>query len=547
MASTNGKPALKLNTNQNMPPPPTTAATPASENPRPILKLNTSSRQPSFSGDSVPTPSGEKKMIKIKISSQPSTPAATPTSKPPPSSVTKTKAGRPSKPTAKLIESKKRGYESDEDRPMAVVRSESGRPNKILKIKPPTKPGPVTPGGGASVSSIKFKPRGEPVEHHAGDAYDSEASDREVDPTREQAFILRVFPGAPVEYLRKAIAAGTIGLSKQNGGADFNVQFVDGKERRAMITIDGIHYAAVLVSLPTITEAMKTWDRKTMMKNSDVVEMLMCFAEVRNEMEAKTVPLPAMVVKNEHKWPHGLTPPMHDAANRRFRRTISEKQWQSTAAQVKKLMDEDHAALESSTEWIEQDDGYGDSDDNEDADADADADADMDAEGEPQGDSYFPRQQSDEDMDAEGDDDDDDVLAAMEADLEHEPEANEGDPDSATPVTQMEAPTPMTVDATTPAAVQEELASEEEEDEDEEGDISEEDEDEEDEDRMTAEKERKEKLADLHNYEAQVRKTQDEIAAQVNPILKKRLLTRIDNLKKEIAIKKAALGFQVED
>lgn len=434
---------------------------------------------------------------------------------------------------------------------MAAVRLESGRPNKILKIKPPTKPGPVTPGGAASVSSIKFKPRGEPVEHHAGDAYDSEASDREVDPTREQAFILRVFPGAPVEYLRKAIAAGTIGLAKQNGGADFNVQFVDGKERRAMITIDGIHYAAVLVSLPTITEAMKTWDRKTMMKNSDVVEMLMCFAEVRNEMEAKTVPLPAMVVKNEHKWPHGLTPPMHDAANRRFRKTISEKQWQSTAAQVKKLMDEDHAALESSTEWIEQDDGYGDSDDNEDADADADADvdadADMDAEGEPQGDSYFPRQQTDEDMDAEGDDDDDDVLAAMEADLEHEPEANEGDPDSATPITQMEAPTPMTVDATTPAPVQEELMSEEEEDEDEEGDISEEDEDEEDEDRMTAEKERKEKLADLHNYEAQVRKTQDEIAAQVNPILKKRLLTRIDNLKKEIAIKKAALGILVED
>ncbi|KAI1253476.1 hypothetical protein MGN70_005684 [Eutypa lata] len=541
MASTNGKPALKLNTNQNMPPPPTTAATPASENPRPILKLNTSSRQPSFSGDAVPTPSGEKKMIRIKVSSQPSTPAATPTTKPP-SSVTKTKAGRSSKPTAKLIESKKRGYESDEDRPMAAVRMESGRPNKMIKIRPSAKPGPVTPGGAASVSSIKFKPRGEPVDHNPGDAYDSEASDKETDPTREQAFILRVFPGAPVEYLKRALAEGLIGLPKQNGGADFNVQFVDGKERRAMVTINGIHYAAVLVSLPTITEAMKTWDRKAMMKNSDVVEMLMCFAEVRNEMEAKTVPLPSMVMKNEYKWPHGLTPPMHDAANRRFRKTISEKQWQSTAAQVKKLMDDDLAALQSSTEWIDQEDGDGD----------GDYDDDEDAEGEMQDDGYFPQQPdiSNEDMDAEGEEEDDlDMLAAMEADLEHDAEMNEEELETGTPATQMEAPTPMTVDATTPAPGQEEPVSEEDEDEDEDedGDISEEDEEEVDEESRAAEVQRKGRLEDLHKYESQLQESLRKLTNTNNPILKKRLLGSIDSLKKEVAVKKAALGIIEED
>ncbi|RYP70158.1 hypothetical protein DL771_005670 [Monosporascus sp. 5C6A] len=536
MASTNGKPALRLETNQDMPPPPTTATTPATESLRPILKLNTSSRQPSFSGDPTPTPTGEKRTIKIKISSQPSTPAATPTAQAPPT-VTKTKAGRSSKPTAKLIESKKRGYESDEDRPMAAVRLESGRPNKMIKIKPSIKTGPLTPGGATSVSSIKFKPRGEPVEHHPGDAYDSEASDKETDPTREQAFILRVFPGAPVEYLKKAIAEGTIGIHKQNGGADFNVQFVDGKERRAMVTINGIHYAAVLVTLPTITEAMKTWDRKTMMKNSDVVEMLMCFAEVRNETEARTVPLPTMVVKNEHKWPHGLTPPMHDAANRRFRKTISEKQWQSTAAQVKKLMDEDQAALESTVEWIDNEDDYGGYDEDE------------DAEGEVQGDDYFSQRPeiSNEDMDAEGDEDDDhDILAAMEADLDGDMEMNEAESEAATPATQLEAPTPMTIDATTPAAVQGELVSEEDEDEDEEGDISEEDEDE-DEDKVTAEKERKEKLADLHNYEAELLKAEAELNKQTNVILKTRLRTRVENIRKEIAVKKAALGMLDED
>ena len=486
----------------------------------------------------MPTPSGEKRTIKIKISSQPTTPAATPTAQPPPS-VTKTKAGRSSKPTAKLIESKKRGYESDEDRPMAAVRQESGRPSKMIKIKPTIKPGPITtPTATATpISTIKFKPRGEPVEHHPGDAYDSEASDREQDPTREQLFILRVLPGAPLEYLKKALSEGTIGQPKQAGGADFNVQFVDGKERRAMVTINGVHYAAVLVSLPTITEAMKTWDRKTMMKNSDVVEMLMCFAEVRNEHEAKVVPLPQMVLKNEHKWPHGLTPPMHDAANRRFRKTITEKQWQSTATQVKKLMEEDEAALESTVEWVENDE-FGEYDEDE------------DAEGEVQEDGYFPQQPDvpDENMDAEGDEDlDDDMLAAMEADLDGDVEMNE-EPEGATPATQLEAPTPLT--ATTPAAAQEEVASEEDEDEDEEeeeeGDISEEDEDE-DEDKVTAEKERREKLADLHNYEAQLRKAEGEMTAKSNPIIRKRLIGRIDSLKKEIAVKRAALGMADED
>ncbi len=422
---------------------------------------------------------------------------------------------------------------------MAAVRLESGRPNKMIKIKPPGKTAPHTHGPSTSVSSIKFKPRGEPVEHDPGDAYDSEACDKETDPTREQIFILRVFPGAPVDYLKKALAEGTIGVPKHNGGADFNVQFVDGKERRAMVTINGVHYAAVLVSLPTITEAMKTWDRKSMMKNSDVVEMLMCFAEVRNEMEAKTVTLPPMVLKNEHKWPHGLTPPMHDAANRRFRKTISEKQWQNTATQVKKLMDDDAAALASSIEWVDNDDGYGDYDEDE------------DAEGEVQEDGYFPQQPevSNEDMDAEGEEDlDDDMLAAMEADLDGDVEMNEEALGSATPATQLEAPTPMTTDGTTPAAVQEELISEEDEDEDEEADISEEDEDEdEDEDKVEAEKERREKLADLYNYQTQLRKAEEELLGQTNHILKKRLLSRVDNLKKEIAVKQAALGISKED
>ncbi|KAJ8104473.1 hypothetical protein ONZ43_g7832 [Nemania bipapillata] len=185
------------------------SATPATENPRPILKLNTGSRQPSFSGDgAVPTPSTEKK-IKIKINSQPGTPLATPAQLP---SALKTKAGRTSKPTAKLTESKKRGYDSDEDTPLSVARAEA-RPSKAIKFTSKSvskaKPPSTTPRTASTpISAIKLKSKGEQISHRPGDAYDSEASDREPDPQRESNFILRVMDGEPAEYLKKALSEG---------------------------------------------------------------------------------------------------------------------------------------------------------------------------------------------------------------------------------------------------------------------------------------------------------------------------------------------------
>ncbi|KXJ95514.1 TAFII55 protein conserved region-domain-containing protein [Microdochium bolleyi] len=519
-----------------MPPPPTT-----SETPRPILKLNTASRQASFSSDA-PTPSGEKKTIKIKIAaSQPATPAATPGPPPP----VKSKAGRSMKPTAKILEAKKRAYDDsdDEDRPMAASRSDGARPNKMIKIRNSAIRTPATPHSSTPISSIKFKPRGEPVDHTPGDAYDSEASDKETDPVREQTFILRVLPGLPAEYLRKALAEGLIGVAKAQGGADFGIQFVDAKEKRALVTIDGRHYAAVLVDLPTITEAMKTWDRKNMMKNSDISQMLMCFAEVRNEQEARAVPLPPMAGKSEPKWPHGITPPMHDAQNRRFRKAISEKQWQSTATQVKKLMEDDKAAEETHIEWI---------DENEDAEYDDDEDAEGEDAGEVDG--YFPPQDSvqgdDMELDAPGDeedDDDDDLLAEMEAAMaEHDDAEMSEAVEGATPTAALEAPTPLA--AHTPAAGPDEPVSEEDEDEEEISDEDEDDDDdEEDDEKVSRDRERREKMVDLKNYEEQLKKAESDILAQANPIFKNRLKTRIEALKKEIQVKKAALNIHEEE
>ncbi|KAI1390129.1 TAFII55 protein conserved region-domain-containing protein [Hypoxylon trugodes] len=525
MSSINVKPTLKIDTAQSMPPP--------SENPRPILKLNTGSRQSSFSGDvGTPTPSGENRKIKIKLSSQPSTPA--PASAAPTPGGTKSKAGRMSKPTAKVIESKKRHYDSDEDQPLSVSRQESKRPSKAIKLKTPGTPIGPHKNPGTPISSIKFKPRGEPIEHLPGEAYDSEASDRETDPVREHTFILRVMPGEPTEFLRKALADGIVGLTKQNGGADFGVQFLDSKQRRAMVTIDGRHYAAVLVHLPTITEAMKTWDRKNMMKNSDVSEMLLCFAEVKNENEAKTIALPHMVTKDDFKWPHGLTPPMHDAVHRRFRKTISEKQWQSSAAQVTKLLEDDAAALESTVDFLQDEDGFADTEEEEE-----------DAEGE--ADDYFGDQMDAQVEDVEDAEDDAEVLAAMEAELAEEGPQQEESVAAATPAVQTEAPTPMAVDANTPAPAAEEVVSEEDEDEEEEDDDDDEEEEDVDEEQLVAERERKEKLDEIEHLQRSLDDTLRQMSEVTAPILKKRIISTKENLEKEIAVKKAALGLVDED
>ncbi|KAI1106714.1 TAFII55 protein conserved region-domain-containing protein [Jackrogersella minutella] len=540
MSSINVKPSLKLDTTQKMPPPSNTET----PNPKPILKLNTGSRsrQASFSGDvGTPTPSGDGKKIKIKLNSQPGTPAAT--SAAPTPTVTKSKAGRTSKPTAKLIESKKRGYESDEDRPLSLTRQESEQPNKKIKIKPTSKGSANPHTVNTPISSIKFKPKGEPIQHRPGDGYDSEASDREVDPIRESTFLLRVMPGAPTEYLKKALADGTVGIPKQNGGADFSVQFLDAKQRRAMVSINGAHFAAVLVHLPTITEATKSWDRKNMLKNSDLTEMLLCFQEVSNEIEAKTAPLPPMVLNNDHKWPHGLTPPMHDAVHRRFRKVLSEKQWQTSAQKVAKLLEDDEAALASQVEFLQDEDGDISSDDEVDAEGDIEQD-------------YF----RDPNDDMEGVPEDDEMIAAMEAELTKN-ESLHDEPITATPamsleaptpIMETEAPTPMTVGVNTPAPVAEEASSEEESEEDEEDDDDDDDEDDEDrdevdEEQLVAERERKEKLDEIDHLEKSYQDTLRQLTEVTMPILKRRILQTKSNLEKEIAVKKAALGLTDED
>ncbi|KAH6674030.1 transcription initiation factor TFIID subunit 7 [Plectosphaerella plurivora] len=496
--------------------------------PRPKLKLSVSSRQASFSEPNPPgsasTPMSTPK-IRIKAS-QPPTPAI---ETPAPPSAT-TKAGRQTKPTSKLIESKKREKSDDDE----DERLHLNQPSKRIKLQVKTPGGHPLPPQRSISSGLILKSRGRPPPRPHGDGYDSEASDREIDPTIEEQFILRMLPGEHCDYVRKCMEENKIGLSRSNGGADLSIKWLDEESRRAILQVKGQLFVAVMVELPTITEGMKTWDRKGFMKSADICHMLLVFERVSSEEEARKAPLPPMVQPG-FKWPHGLTPPMHDAENQRFAKIIERSEIDFKESQVKKLLQTDQAALASRYEFVDdrraQSDGEDDGEELQYSDEDEDADGDMDESG------YFP---ADGYANGEMMDDDKDLEAELEAALFEEAEMN-GHLEAVTPGTQLEGVTPGTMHSGTPAAAAQ--------DDDEESVISEEDDDddsdEDDNEEHTRIKGVKEDIARLKD---QIASAEAESAQHAgNKILRNRVEQRIKNLRAELRIKIQSLGEEEEE
>ncbi|KAJ6445901.1 transcription initiation factor TFIID subunit 7 [Purpureocillium lavendulum] len=462
--------------------------------------------------------------VKLKInSSQPPTPSldkdkAPP---PPPPPVIKTKAGRQPKPTQKLVESKKRTHDDDEDLPLAVTAG--GPPTTKIKIRQSigaSKAGPT---------QLVLKPRGRPPHHPPGDGYDSEASDREVDPAIEEQFVLRMPPGEHCEYVRSCMETGKMGIPRSQGGADVVLKFFDEDSRRAMVTVKGQSFAAVMVDLPTITEAMKTWDKKSFMKSADICQMLLVFQMVKDEAEAKTAPLPSTIDTN-FKWPHGLTPPMHDCVNRRFAKTISRKEIEDKEAEVERLLAEDAKAASTKWEWVDErqregEEEYG-------ADEDAEGEVDDSAMG------YFGAQ--DGSVVADGGLDDNDLEADLEAAFADEFMAE-------TPATGMDMTTPMTTQVETPAAGLHESIENDESEEDDDDDDDDEDDDDLDEDQR-AQRDEEQGVRDIINdMTKQLARRKEDLSKTANKILRSRLENQIKQLKSEIELKKSSIGMETDD
>lgn len=455
----------------------------------------------------------------------------------------KTKAGRAPKPSAKVVESRKRvKEESDDDDAGSTIQVAAPQkavpPSKKIKLSigGPKTPAVITP---VTPVVLKAKVKGKPPVRPLGDGYDSEASDRELDPAIEEEFVLRMAPGNDCDYLREMINTKRIGHSKAQGGADVQMKFfLDG--RRAAITIRGNVYAATLVDLPTVIEGMKSWDKRNWMKSADICQMLWVFAPIKKEEDARTIPLPAIVDEKTHQFPHGLTPPMQYARRNRFRHRLHKTQIEEVEDEVNRLLAADLDASDTYATFI-------------DPDAEDRRASQVLSPVSSGGDYDLGEQQYSEDEDAEGEADETEYFNGnhhgnghMEETQEDEPEGEIFDLEAElddhiaadTPMSTAEA-TPSQANGAASTPMEDSGDESPEDDGDDDDEDEEEDIDEEEKARLAQIEGTREDIADL---EKQIANVQAQWTAQSNPILRRRLEDNLRKLKQELQLKKSSIG-----
>ena len=156
-----------------------------------------------------------------------------------------------------------------------------------------------------------------------GFGYDSEASDREDDPSIEEQIILRARPGEDADYIkecleRKEVPDMTI---KFKGMSMYQEKYANEDARRAVVRIRKNLYSAKLVDLPTIIESSKTLDRKALYKTADICQMLIIGDPISHEETILAYPSKP----SDYIYPHGITPPLRWVRKRRFRKRISNR------------------------------------------------------------------------------------------------------------------------------------------------------------------------------------------------------------------------------
>lgn len=357
-----------------------------------------------------------------------------------------------------------------------------------------------------------------------GSGFDSEMEDAEPDPITEEEVVLRMMEGPECDYINECLNSKKF----PSGGMDFKLRWVD--ERRAVVIVQGKMFAAVLVDLPTITEATKTWDKKLVLKSADICQMLLIFASVKSDQEAKTIELPK-VLFDGFRWPHGLTPPMHDAVHRRFRKRLHKNEILNKEQEVQRLLEADRKALSTRIEWVDERQTT--------TQAETpnvqmlDADGDEDAEGEVE-EVY--------EVEADGVD-----INELEAELQRELETGMlEEMELETPAQAGETPT---APGETPAADAEDAATKGDEDlfgDGESGEDYDDDEEDSDEDLDPAERERREQIRgirdEVRDIDRQIEKLEAQKAMQNNPLLRKRLQERLKGLNEDKRLKLASIG-----
>jgi transcription initiation factor TFIID subunit 7 len=452
--------------------------------------------------------------LKLKFGKKPSQPPAEPEPAPAPTPAEPSqpkltlKIGRKSQPPPDAPEEKPKKKKPSKKRPAEnVAQPEPATVQqgpKRLKLNPSKKPG---------LQSIRIKNKGVVPNRPVGVGYDSEASDNEVDPSIEEQFILRMLPGEDCEYLRQAIN------ERRFDKSEFSFKPLTREGRRAILKIRDKQYAASLVDLPCIIEGMKSWDRRGWYKSADICQMLLVLGPVANDQEALEYPLPPEVDRADDKtlqYPHGLAPPLRWVRKRRFRDRVSSRTIEQVEKAVEDLVAQDETSVFPPRFEL------------------VDSTSLNRAEGFVQSGEYD--EEYDEYQDAEGDADDmfddleDELAAEMEAALaagDDEPSAapaeRAGTP-SAKPSTPAEAPTPAG------------------ESSDDSGDDSDGDGDDLDDEQLEQQRQMQQHREEIAELEALIRTETATWERVQNNILRHKMGRRIQELKKDLELKKVSIG-----
>ncbi|KAE8349938.1 TAFII55 protein conserved region-domain-containing protein [Aspergillus coremiiformis] len=435
-----------------------------------------------------------------------------------------TTEGEPEKPKKKKPSKKRPADEPAVSEPAAAQVAPGPQTGpKRLKLNPSKKPG---------VQSIRIKNKGLVPNRPVGVGYDSEASDTEMDPSIEEQFILRMLPGEECEYLRRAIA------ERRFDRSEFSFKPLSREGRRAVFRVRDKQFAAALVDLPCIIEGMKSWDRRGWYKSGDICQMLLLLGPVAHEKEAMEYPLPPEIERSDDKtlqYPHGVTPPLRWVRRRRFRERVSTRTIEQVEKAVEDLIAQDEAAVGipryelvdsaslNRAEGLVQSGEYDEYDDEQDAEGEWD-------EGMDDGPGGF-------------EDFEDTLVAEMEAALAAD-DKEAPPPGAAAPVDSgvYQAGTPTATKPSTPAA--ESSGDESEESDGEERGVPEDDLDDEQLERQRQMQQQREEIAEL---EVLIRTETAKWEKMQNLILKNKLAKRIQELKRDLSLKKVSIGEGDED
>ncbi|KAJ5591993.1 TAFII55 protein conserved region [Penicillium hispanicum] len=454
--------------------------------------------------------------LKLKFGKKPAEPPAEPAAPP----------AEPAQPKLTLKIGRKPQPETTEEKPKKKKSSTKKRPAENVAQPEPTtvQQGPkrlkLNPSKKPGLQSIRLKNKGVALTRPVGVGYDSEASDTEADPVIEEQFILRMLPGDDCEYLRQAIN------ERRFDKSEFSFKPLNREGRRAILKIRDKQYAASLVDLPCIIEGMKSWDRRGWYKSADICQMLLVLGQVSSDQEALEFPLPPEVEHPDDKtiqYPHGLAPPLRWVRKRRFRDRVSSRTIEQVEKAVEDLIAQDEESVLSprfelvDSTSLNRAEGYVQSGDYDD---------------------YY-----DEDQDAEGEaeeemmDDFEDALAAeMEAALA-------ADDDAANAPEQAETPSGKPSMPGGPPGAGADSSGDESDDSDEGGDVGEDDLDDEQLEQQRQLQQQREEVAELETLIRTETATWEKVQ---NHILRNKMGRRIQELKKDLALKKVSIGMPAD-